>query len=164
MLFALAFPDATLNYRLRSPIVVPLLIVVMAIGLWILAREIYAEKGIRGLWLTSTGLHLGNGLMYQVVDWNDILEVQAAAQPRFATIKIVARPGAVDLVWASRWARKKKTRAWLIEIYTLEFDVDSALLYYLLNFYWKYPELRVELASDAAIDRARRGEVLDDNA
>lgn len=160
-LFALTFPDAaTLNYRLRSPLVVPLLLVVLLVSAWILARVLYAAQREQGLWLTTTGVHLSNGLMHQAVDWDDILEVQAASKPRFATIGLTARPGTVDLVWTTRWVRKS-SRRWLVEIHSLEFDMDSALLYHIIRFYWKNPELRSELASDAVIARVRRGAVLD---
>ncbi|WP_330179968.1 hypothetical protein OHB26_26555 [Nocardia sp. NBC_01503] len=160
-LFALTFPDsATMNYRLRSPLVVPLLLVVVLIGSWLLARVLYAATRVQGLWLTSTGVYMSNGLMYQAVDWDDILEVQAASRPRFATIKLTARPGAVDLVWKSWWIRKSSHR-WLVEIYTLEFDMDSALLYHTIRYYWKNPEFRSEFESDAAVKRVRRGRVLD---
>ncbi|NNH75127.1 hypothetical protein HLB23_35645 [Nocardia uniformis] len=163
-LYALTFSDtATLNYRLRSPLIIPLLVVALLIGTWLLARVLYAAKREQGLWLTPTKVHLSNGLMRQSVDWDDILEVQAAAKPRFATVKLISRPGTLDLVWASRWARKK-SRTWLIEIYTLEFDMDSALLYHLIAFYSQHPELRAELGSRAASDRICRGAVLESSA
>ncbi len=164
MLYALTFPDsAEVNYRLRSPIVAPLLIVAIAIGVWLLARLLSAAQREKGLWLTPSRVHLSDGLIHQSVAWEDIVDVQAAAKPRFATIKLASRIGAVEVARNSVWARKKN-RTWLIEIFSLEFDMDSALLYHTIHYYWKHPELREELGSRAAINRVRRGDVVDSDS
>ncbi|WP_280390007.1 hypothetical protein [Nocardia wallacei] len=47
----------------------------------------------------------------------------------------------------------------MLDIYTLEFDIDSALVYHLIHFYWQHPEARDELTSDAVIERMRRGDL-----
>lgn len=144
----------------RGPLAPMLLIGASLLAALLLVRTLYFSRKEKGLWLTSSGIRLSSGQICQVVDWDELLDVQAADQPRFATIKLVSRPGGVDLISTSRWARTKN-RSWLVEIYTLEFDVDSALLYHVIRFYWRHPELRGELASEAAIARVRRGEVLD---
>ncbi|PFW99829.1 hypothetical protein CJ469_04863 [Nocardia farcinica] len=159
--YTLASKDpSTPQTIVRGPMAPILLIVAASIAVWLMIRLAYTAGKEKGLWLSPSGLRVSNGLMCQSVDWVNVVAVDAAAQPRFATIKVASRPGTIDLVWASMWARKK-SRFWLVEVYTLEFDMDSALLYHLIYFYWKHPDLRAELASDAVMARVRSGQVLD---
>ncbi len=159
--YALTFQDTSeFAPGNRRPFTGILLTVAILLATWLLIRAAYSARRKKFLWLAPSRVHLSDGFMYRSVEWDSILDVQATSYPSFATIRLQSRPDGVDIIWAARWARKKN-RTWLAEVYTLEYDMDSALLYHLIRFYWKHPELRQELGSDAAVNRIRRSAVLD---
>ncbi|WP_028476076.1 hypothetical protein [Nocardia sp. CNY236] len=131
----------------------------VVLGSWLFAQTLTSLKRGKSLRLTQSGVHLNNGLMRQILDWDEILLVEASAEPRFATVRLQTVPGSVKVSDISRLARNRK-RSWSVEIYTLEFDADSALVYHLVNFYWRHPEARKELASSDVVDRIRNGDLL----
>ncbi|WP_280337712.1 hypothetical protein [Nocardia wallacei] len=134
------------------------LLLASALFVWLLARTLTAAKNGKRIILTPSGIELGDGHMRQIVEWKNVIEVAAVPQPRFATIRLPARPNSITIDKPDRWARKRKSAGVLV-IYTLEFDIDSALVYHLIHFYWQHPEARDELTSDAVIERMRRGDL-----
>ncbi len=134
------------------------LLLASALFAWLLARTLTAAKNGKRITLTPSGIELDNGHMRQIAEWQNLIQVAAVPQPRFATIRLPARPNSITIAKPDRWARKRKSVG-MLEIYTLEFDIDSALVYYLIHFYWQHPEARDELTSGAAIERMRRGDL-----
>ncbi|MVU76222.1 hypothetical protein GPX89_03075 [Nocardia sp. ET3-3] len=122
----------------------------------------------RRLVLSEHGVRQNNGALDQHLPWSAITAMTptradpTGGQSRRRIPMVLIRPHApsdIAVPWRFRWFRQR-TFLDVISVQPIAYPVDGGLLYYTLQFYWQHPELRPELASGAAIERMRRGDVL----
>ncbi|MEC3957260.1 hypothetical protein VMT65_29795 [Nocardia sp. CDC153] len=135
------------------------MIVLLLAGLWLLAVGVSVASTPRGLRLTTEGLEFRNGFVHQRLPWSAVAVVRPVIVSRNPAIRVLPTdPSTLSLEFTSRL--KQRTGLDCIVIPPSVYGIDPALLYYTIDFYARHPESRSELASDAAVQRMRRGDVL----
>lgn len=125
---------------------------------WILAASL--RKSSR-LAVGASGIEMDNGSVHQVIKWDDVMDVKASVNTNHPAL--VVRPAQGDALKTLRSSfvvnrmNQRYLREMIIDVHF--FQVDPALLYHLLRYYWRHPESRNELTSEAAITRMRSGEL-----
>lgn len=136
---------------------------VMVAAMALLVALVRAASRRKYLKLTSQGVTLDNGMTHQEIHWHDIYDVIATTNPRFPMIAI--RPKTeqgLRTLRAGRLMALPGNQRLLREMTfgPQAFNIDPALLYYTVQFYWQHPEARHELTSDAVVDRMSRNDLL----
>lgn len=148
----------------RNYIIAALLGIAAVGSLWATTVLLRAQlSGERYLRIDEKGVTLDNGSLYQIIEWKDIADVTAEAKPRFPTV--VIRPKLDNTLRTLRTSslmalpgNKRLLREMVFG--PQAFKIDPALLYYAVRFYWQHPEARIELTTDAVIDRIQSGEIV----
>ncbi|MBL1079177.1 hypothetical protein JK358_32710 [Nocardia sp. 2] len=104
--------------------------------------------------VTEEGVIKAAGKSKSTIAWDDIDRIMPVLYSNMHAVQISPRPWMKVQVEGGGFGRHELELSMVIHAWNLK--IDPPLLLCLLRFYWRYPELRTELTSDAVIDRMRR--------
>ncbi|WP_280370872.1 hypothetical protein [Nocardia wallacei] len=145
--------------QLRDYLFGVVLIVTSAVMVWLAVYHVTNLRRESPLVISSEGIEMDNGSVHQRLPWTAIETVDASANNNNPAL--IIRPSASDELHTFRSSvivrklSRNYLRAMIIDVHF--YRIDPALLYHLIHFYWKHPELRSELSTNTVIDRLRRG-------
>jgi hypothetical protein len=145
--------------KFRDIVLALVSIVVVPYCSWFLV-DVVRGRIVRGqVVLTLQGVRYRSIFQDEFVPWTDALSVSAEYEHHGPVITLHATPGAVRRCMTSWLAFRRKPSPGPIKIRGRTLAVDPALLYHTLEYYLSRPEGRAELATDAAVQRVRAGDV-----
>ncbi|MBF6236471.1 hypothetical protein IU474_05175 [Nocardia otitidiscaviarum] len=132
--------------------------VVLAIlaAISVLLFTLVLGRGKNYLALTEEGVNWSAGRSVSTIEWDDIDRISPVLYANLHAVRISPQPWVKVKVRGGGFGRRELESS--ITIPAGQLKIDPPLLLRLIRFYWKYPESRAELTSDAVIDRMRRAD------
>lgn len=106
--------------------------------------------------VTEEGVVKAAGRSISTIAWDDIDRISPVMYGNVHAVQMSPRPWVKLAVEGGGLGRDELESSMTILAWHLK--IDPPLLLRLLRFYWRYPELRTELTSDAVTDRMRRAD------
>lgn len=137
-------------------------VTVVAVAIAVLMiRYLVTGKNRRGrVDLSEGGVTLSLGSSVRSIAWSDIGDISPGVLSNSRIIRIIPRAGERIRVAIGRRLLDRMQRGYYeqnMDLHATVLDIDPALLLHLIRFYWRHQEARVELATDAVIERIQEG-------
>jgi hypothetical protein len=142
---------------------VVVVVVAVAIGALMIRYFLTGKNRSGSVVLTEGGIFLLFSGTIRSISWDEVGDISPYMVSNSRTVRIRPRSGNKIRVEIGRSLLDRMQRGYYeqnMDLIAWVLNIDPALLLYLVQFYWQHPEARIELTTNAVIDRIQEGELI----